>query len=283
MAEMTLPGARFVGMTIRFAARLIALACWCLGALAAMVCASGAGLISEPFGRRACRGVSRTWARGMLRLLGTRIIVRGTVPKRPYFLVGNHVAWMDFFVANTILDAACVVKADIVASPLSAFMLKGLDLIIVSRGNNDILKANASITRSMEAGKNIVFAPEGTVAPGKRVCHFHSALLEPAARAGRPVYCAALSIRTPDGWPSPSEAILTTDADFYVRNPTDEELRLADTAREKGLVRYLFGFLGLPWHEYVITFRDQPIACTGRKALARSLEEAIQGMLAPMK
>jgi len=280
---MVLPGVRPVGMTLRVAARLIGLALWCFGTLGAMLCASALGLASATWGRRACRFVSRTWAKGMLRLFGTRILLRGQVPASPYFLVGNHVAWMDFFVVNTILDAACVSKADIAVFPLAAFMLKGCDLSMVNRHNQGLLDTNAAIVKAIEAGKNIVFAPEGTVSPGWRVCHFHSALLEPAVRLRRPVHYAALTVRTPDGWPPPSEVIFSADSDFFVRNPSEEESRLANQARQKGLVRYLFDFLGLPWHEYVITFADTPVSGSDRKALAKTLEQAIQTIFLPMQ
>ena len=282
-ADMVLPGARPVGMTLRFAARLVGLALWCFGALGAMLCASALGLASEHGGRRAYRFVSRTWAKGMLRLFGTRIVVRGQIPASPYFLVGNHVAWMDFFIAHTILDAVCVTKADVTAFPLAAFILKGCDLITVNRRKEELLDTNAAIVKAMEAGKNIVFAPEGTVSPGRRVCHFHSALLEPAVRLRRPVHYVAITVRTPDGWPPPSKVILTVDSDFFVRNPSEEESRLAKQARQKGLVRYLFGFLGLPWHEYVITFADTPVSGSDRKALAKALEQAIQTIFLPVQ
>ena len=48
----------------------------------------------------------QAWARTSSRIVGCRITVKGTPPKRPYLMVSNHLSYVDILVLASQLDAA---------------------------------------------------------------------------------------------------------------------------------------------------------------------------------
>jgi 1-acyl-sn-glycerol-3-phosphate acyltransferase len=263
--------------------RLTGIVLWAALILAAMTCTIPVAWFSPRGAQRLRKRISYAWLRGGLALLGTRVTVRGTPPAEPFFLIGNHISWMDFFVTNTLVDAVCV--SDVIASdvPIIRFLLKGMDLIIVTRTREKLVETNELMVRAMEAGKSIIMAPEATVSPGRRVCHFHSGLFESAVRVGRPVHYASLTVRTPHGWPPPTRSILAHDPVLPIKDPTPEESELMRYQNERGFLRYFLGLLSLPWHEYIVTFAPEPIVGTDRKQLAKDLRQAVESIFTPVE
>jgi 1-acyl-sn-glycerol-3-phosphate acyltransferase len=267
---------------IRIVTRLMGMVTWILFGLTAMTGAASLGLVSSRLARHARRWVSRTWVKGVPRVLGTRIIVRGTPPKAPFFLVGNHISWIDFFVTHNVVDALTVTESEIGDIPFARFLFSGLDLIIVDRVNDELIRINQRIKDTIHRGRNIVMAPEATVTPGLRVCHFHSGLLEPVASAGLPVHYASLTVRTPAGERPASEVVLCPDPKFVRRDRTPIEAEIERRAMARGFLPYLLGLIGLPWHEYTITFAKEPVTAPDRKTLAKELQRSVQSIFTPV-
>jgi hypothetical protein len=217
--------------------------------------------------------------KGVPRILGTRIIVKGTPPKAPFYLVGNHVCWIDFFVTQTVLDAAVVTDKVVDTVPVLGAILRALDIIVIGRLRSEVYDVNQKITEAMQAGKSIVMAPEATVSPGRRVYPFHSSLLEPAVRLKCPVHYASLTVRTPDGCPPASQMVVKPDPDFPL---PDVELE-SWGAPERGFVGYISDLLGLPWHEFTIHFGEETICGTNRKVLAQQLQHAVESIFVPVE
>ncbi len=267
----------------RVSLRLTGIVLWLMLVLAAMACTMPVGWFSPRGAQRLRKKISYAWLRGGLRLLGTRVTVRGPLPTAPFFLVGNHISWTDFFVTNTLVDAVCVSDAIACDVSLARFLFKGMDLIIVTRKREKLVETNELMVSAMQAGKSIIMAPEATVSPGRRVCHFHSGLFESAVRVGRPVHYASLTVRTPHGWPPPTRSILAPDPVLPIKDPTPEEAELMRCQNERGFLRYFLGLLSLPWHEYIVTFAPEPILGTDRKQLARDLQQAVQSIFTPVE
>jgi 1-acyl-sn-glycerol-3-phosphate acyltransferase len=243
------------------------------------------GVVWPPLLKRLRRRISKAWVRGVPVLLGTRITVRGQKPEAPFFLVGNHLSWIDFFVTHTLVDAVSVSESVVNSIPVLGSLLRGLDLIIVHRvrrAKEELTRTNERIMEAMREGLSIVLAPEATESPGRRVCHFHSALLEPAVRMQRPVHYASLAVRTPDGWPPPSYAGLPPNPGFHSPHAASSETEGRSWGPDCGVIRYVVGLLSLPWHEYTVTFAKEPILGTDRKTLAKDLQKAVQSIFTPV-
>ena len=141
---------------IRFAGLLA----WALVCFVALVCVSLLGLVSEAVSRKARGAVSRVWVRTMSRIMGTRITVHGTPPRPPFFLVINHLAWIDFFVVNVLCDAVCIVEAPVGRIRLIGALVKGLGSIFVHRVKEDTPRVNDLMVRAIEQGQSLLLAPE---------------------------------------------------------------------------------------------------------------------------
>lgn len=264
---------------VRIPVRLVMVLSWAILGALALACVWPLAFAAPEETRLLRRRIARAWARGVTRILGTRIVVKGAAPKAPFYLVGNHVCWIDFFVTQTVLDATVVTDKVVDAVPVLGAVMRALDIIVISRCRSEVYNTNQRITEAMLAGKNIVMAPEATVSLGRRVYPFHSSLLEPAVRLNRPVHYVSLTVRTPDGYPPASRMVVIPDTEYPL---PDVEVE-AWGAPGRGFVGYLSDLLGLPWHEFTLHFGEQPIAGTNRKVLARDLQHAVEKIFIPVQ
>lgn len=150
----------------------------------------------------------RTWSRGVLGVVGMRVEVEGDRPRAPFFVVTNHLGYLDILVLGSHLDARFVSKAEVADWPVIGFLARCGGTIFLRRDHaSDVGRALRAMTRALEAGHGCVFFPEGTSSPGERVLPFHSALFEAPVRAGVAVTCASLHYRTAPGAPPASQTI----------------------------------------------------------------------------
>lgn len=159
-------------------------------------------LVVRPWQRTAIRwrdAIFRTWARTVLRVLGVEVVVRGTPPAPPFFLVSNHLSYLDIPVIASRLDAVFVAKSEIASWPFLGTLCRGMSTIFIDReSRRDLPRAMRLIDHHLGFGQGVVVFPEGTSTQGAGVQRFQPSLLEVAARNGRPVHHAALSYRSPE-------------------------------------------------------------------------------------
>ncbi|MDX1387779.1 MAG: lysophospholipid acyltransferase family protein [Acidobacteriota bacterium] len=162
-----------------------------------VVTVPAARLLGLPWARWSGR-VFRTWSRIVLRLLGARVEVAGPPPAAPFFMVSNHLSYVDIAVLASQLDCVFVAKAEIADWPIFGPLCKAVGTIFVDRtSKRDIPRVSDLMKRTMKRGKGIVLFPEGTSTEGATVLKFKPALLEPAASAELPVVTATLTYHTP--------------------------------------------------------------------------------------
>lgn len=206
--------------------------------------------------------VVRAWARALASLFRMRIEVRGTPPVRPFFLVSNHLSYIDIIALATILECTFVAKSDIAGWPVVGALARSVNTIFIDRTSfQDIPRVIGLIEQTMAEGSGIVLFPEGTSTSGAGVLPFSPALLEPAARARLPVHYAAISYRTPQDEP-PAHIAICWWGDMT-------------------FVPHFIGALGLKRFEAFIDFGEQPIVEGNRKELARKLRTAVAERFEP--
>jgi 1-acyl-sn-glycerol-3-phosphate acyltransferase len=203
------------------------------------------------------------WGRWSARVLGMRLHVTGDAPRAPYFLVSNHLSYVDIIAFSACLDCVFVSRGDVANWPGIGRLARGGDTIFLNRENiHDIPRVIAAINRILDQGLGVLLFPEGTSTKGDSVWSFKPSLLEPAARAGYPVSYAAITYRTPETEPPAHMAVCWWG--------------------EMTFAPHLLGLLKLRRFDCYIAFGDHAIQADDRKVLAKSLHEAVQARFVPV-
>jgi 1-acyl-sn-glycerol-3-phosphate acyltransferase len=226
-----------------------------------------AGLVLLFASRRArvrWRGfIFRRWAKAIAALLNIRIVTCGEPPRAPFFLVVNHLSYVDIIVLASQVDCSFIAKRDVSAWPLIGLLCRSVGTIFIDRNNRrDIARVNAQVEQALAEGRGVVLFAEGTSSPGATVLPFKPGLLELAARASFAVSYAALSYRVP-GYETPAHWSVCWWADMT-------------------FINHLFGLLRLSAINATLTFGRETISGADRKALARRLQAAVKQEFIPV-
>jgi 1-acyl-sn-glycerol-3-phosphate acyltransferase len=221
------------------------------------------GALAPDVPRRLRRRLFPAWARWSCRLLGIRIQVQGIPPQPPFFLVSNHLGYLDIAVLGSIGATRFVAKQDIDRWPVFRWFFRSMAPIYVSRRHpSDLVRANVDIEQAVRNGEGVVLFPEGTSSSGQSVLPFNPSLLDVAAKNRFPVHHAALTYRTPpDEIPASDAACWWGDAEF---------------------VPHFARMLTISCIDAMITIGPQPLCFDDRKQLAKRLERAVRSQFNPV-
>jgi 1-acyl-sn-glycerol-3-phosphate acyltransferase len=203
------------------------------------------------------------WTKSFALISGMKVEVVGTPPPPPFFLVTNHLGYVDIAALRTVVTGIFVAKAEVEGWFLGGRIVRDLGTIFINRGNRrDIPRAGEQITERLEKGEGVVVFPEGTSTKGEDVLAFNSSFLEFAARSGVPVSYASLSYMTPPGEPPPSQSISWWE--------------------DIGFFAHLWRLFKLPGYVALIHFGDTPIVNPDRKELAAELRRRVLENFTPV-
>lgn len=142
--------------------------------------------------------VFQSWSRSLLPVMGVELEVQGRPPAPPFFLVSNHLSYLDIPVLGSQQGAIFVAKSEIAGWPGIGLMCKGINTIFIDRERlRDLPRVMREIDRELADGMGVVLFAEGTSSKGATVLPFRPSLLEAAARSRTPVSYASLTYRTP--------------------------------------------------------------------------------------
>ncbi len=270
---------------VRFALRLSAMAAWSVGLYLILAALSGFQLLLHRGVHGQRRALARRWAQGIAWLTGMHVEVHGSPPPPPFFLVANHLCWMDGFSITRILDCLFVGMAEMKAMPVAGRFISALDTIYVDRSNRrEIPQINDAIRNALENGRSVMLFPEAVVSPGKTVRRFRPALLEHAVRDQRPVYYASVVYRTPPGSP-PASQVCLYGPDPYYRTPDGQipDSELEAWGPERPFLPYLYRLLALPSFTAAWRFAPDPLVGQDRTRLAQDLRDAVAAQFEPLE
>lgn len=159
---------------------------------------------------------TRAWSRGVLRILGLELRVHGRPPRSPFYLVANHLGYLDIAVIASQVPCTFVSKQEVAKWPGLGLLANLAGTLYVDRGSQrDADRVSRSIAGHFAAGGSLAVFPEGTSSPGFEVGPFRSPLLAYPAAAGLPVHAAAIRYRAPEGHPPAAISMAWWgDADF---------------------------------------------------------------------
>lgn len=157
-------------------------------------------LIYPVVGGRSRLALKQRWSRALLNVFGIELEADLRLATPGSMLVANHISWLDIFAINAVLPAAFIAKEEVRHWPLFGWLAKTNETVFLRRGSRGHARIiNQEIADLLSAGKYVAVFPEGSTTDGRRILHFHAALLQPALAAGRPVLPIAISYWEPDG------------------------------------------------------------------------------------
>ncbi len=211
-----------------------------------------------------------TWARVTLWIMGVRVTVVGEPPSGGFFLVANHLSYIDIPVLLGRLNGRFLAKSEIASWPVMGFLARATGTLFIDRSRKrDLTRAIEEITSLLERGPGVIVFPEATSTDGAELREFKPSLFEVPSRLGIDVRCAALHYANPPGEPPAWETVCWWgDADF---------------------APHFWDFLKLRRTDATVTFSPDAVSHQGaegplgRKALAESSRAAITSIFTPSR
>jgi 1-acyl-sn-glycerol-3-phosphate acyltransferase len=220
------------------------------------------GSLSEPLDRRWRRAIMRCWGAGFTRITGIRVQVEGPRPRPPYYLVANHLGYLDIFLLATVLGCTFVSRGDVKHWPVMGWVARSLHVLFIDREQRkDAVRVNDQIAHTLAMGDGLVVFAESRISCGLAVAPFKSALIQPAIDNAVPIHHVTLNYQAPEGAPSPSHLI--------------------GWWRPEGFFLHVRRLLRYPGTVATLHFGPTPIPGTDRKQLATALHEAVAAPFVP--
>jgi len=140
------------------------------------------------------------WSRGLCRILGARLQIRGTAHPGAALLVANHISWIDIFCIAAVCPTQFLAKQEVAEWPLFGWLCRRAGTAFIRRGgDNGAGEAMEQLVWRLHNGERVLVFPEGTSTTGETVRRFHPRLLQAAILARCPVQAIALRYPQADG------------------------------------------------------------------------------------
>lgn len=203
------------------------------------------------------------WGSSICRIMRLEVEVKGEPPTPPYFLISNHLSYIDVFMMISKTKSVFIAKNEVLSWPIFGFMSHTVGMLFVDRNKRtDVKRVNELISKRISEAQGILLFPEGTTSNGSKILPFKASLLAYPAENNLPVHYATIHYSTPESEPHASESVCWwTDITF----PSHfiELLKL----------RKIYG---------TINFGSEPIANKDRKILATNLFEKANEQFIPV-
>ncbi|MDA0667287.1 MAG: lysophospholipid acyltransferase family protein [Planctomycetota bacterium] len=203
------------------------------------------------------------WARFALWVMGFHVSSEGTAPEVPFFLVSNHLTYMDILVLWSRVDVYFLAKSELGSWPLLGPLIRAAGTLFINRNRRaDVLPAIEKVKNRLALGNGVVFFPEGTSSSGGGLLNFKSSLFEVALHTGLPVHVACLHY-----------------AAKGEKDPT--ELRVCWWG-EMGFADHFYHLMSMPGVYARVRFAEEPVSADCRKELALAARARMQELFEPM-
>lgn len=243
---------------LAFSAATLTLYAIYLSGLSVYQLRKGRGRVPETWRNR----IARLWASSTAGIMGLNIHLKGTPPEPPFFLVSNHLSYVDIIPILLHTDCVFIAKSEVKSWPLIGWMARSAGVIFIDREmKRDVHRVNRLIAANLTDRQGVVLFPEGTSTRGEEVKSFKSALLRYAAQQEFPVSYATITYRTHDPDKAASEWICWWG--------------------DMTFLDHFFNMLKLKSFDTIITFGEQMVSETDRKKLADRLHQLVKQQFTP--
>ena len=204
-----------------------------------------------------------SWTKAFASIAGMEIEVIGTPPKPPFFLVTNHVSYVDIAALRATVEGVFVAKVEVRDWFLAGRIVSDMGVIFIDRKNRrDIPRAGEEIISRLNDGEGVVVFPEGTSTRGEEVLPFNSSFLEFASRTDLPVSYASISYRTRQGDPPASTMVCWWEDITFVQ--------------------HIFRLFTLNGFTAILDFGEQTVTNPDSKQLAAELRQRVREKFIPI-
>ncbi len=249
--------------TVRAISRLAGIIGMTAPLYAGLVLCKPIGWFSADLGGRIHDMWVRLWARSMALLLGLRIASQGEPPAPPFFLVSNHLSYVDIVVLLCRLPASFLAKSEIASWPVLGLLARTTGTLFIDRERSrDLTRVIAEVESRLAQDRGVVVFPEGTSTKGEDVRPFKPSIFEVPMRTSTPVSFAALHYVTPDGAPPAHMAVC-----WWGDMP---------------FLPHFYELLMLPSIHATVAFGRDPIIADDRKSLASRAQAAVEAHFTPV-
>lgn len=139
------------------------------------------------------------WASLTANILGLKISSEGKPPNPPFFLVSNHLSYIDVIPLWYFLDGTFIAKSEIASWPFFGWGTRTLGVLFINRKmQGDIRRMNQRVAETISDSEGIILFPEGTSSKGEKILPFNSSLLNYPSEIELPVNCAVISYLSSD-------------------------------------------------------------------------------------
>lgn len=204
-----------------------------------------------------------TWGKWAAKSLSVKIHVEGSIPEPPFFLVSNHLSYIDIIVLFSQLNTTFVAKSEVANWPVLGFIAQTIGVVFIDRKRRtDVARVNDEISNSVTHKRGLTLFPEGTTSPGSEILPFRASLLDFPARSDLGANFCALRYSTDDG----------NDRAYKVVNWWENislNKHLSRLAKERII-------------HATISFGDNVIKENDRKVLSKKLHAKVSQLFKPM-
>lgn len=208
--------------------------------------------------------VIRIWAGCTELISGMDLSVEGTPPEPPFFLVCNHLSYMDVVPLWKYTDATFIAKSEVAGWPFFGTATKILGVLFINRElKSDVRRVNKLISQAISKRQGVILFPEGTSTKGEKVLPFNSSLLLYPAVSGMPVHYASITYETVTG-----EHPARFSVCWWGEMP---------------FLSHLYNLFGIRRFKTKLKFGEFPETEKNRKRLAGNLHRKIQEQFEPVR